>query len=201
MKIILATGNEHKKNEIMEIIGKDLFDLRTMKEENIDVEIIEDGLTFEDNALIKARKIREFTPYAVMADDSGLEVNYLDNAPGIYSARFSGEGATDSRNNEKLLELLKGLSGDDRKARFVCCVALITPEGKEHVFRGECPGEIAQDYMGSGGFGYDPIFLVDGLGKTYAQLSSSEKNSISHRARALKEASALLNELLGGEKR
>lgn len=198
MKIVLATGNMHKKNEIEEILKNKNIDLSTMKDEDILIDIVEDGDTFEENALIKARAVKAYTKHAVMADDSGLEVAYLKGAPGVRSARFAGETATDEENNEKLLSRLENVSKEDRRAKFVCVVALIDEEGKEYVFRGECQGTIAQDLMGEYGFGYDPLFFVNSLGKTYAQLTSDEKNKVSHRALALKAAGEIIDLLSQG---
>ncbi|QSX08066.1 RdgB/HAM1 family non-canonical purine NTP pyrophosphatase [Alkalibacter rhizosphaerae] len=192
MKIVIATGNRHKKVEVGQILGEDLFDLSTMKEEGLDLDIVEDGDSFEENALIKAREVKAHTPYAVLADDSGLEVDFLNNAPGIYSARYAGEEANDARNNEKLLEALKDVPEEKRTARFVCVIAYIDEKGEEFLFRGKCPGRIAFALQGEGGFGYDPLFLVEGGNKTYAQLTEEEKNAISHRAVALQKAMPLL---------
>ncbi|SHF18880.1 XTP/dITP diphosphatase [Alkalibacter saccharofermentans] len=200
MKIVLATGNAHKKIEIEDILKNRNIEISTMKDEGIFVDIVEDGITFEENALIKARAVKANTENAVMADDSGLEVEYLNNAPGVRSARFAGEDATDAENNEKLLKLLKNIPKEDRRARFVCVVALIDEGGREYIFRGECEGIIANELAGEGGFGYDPLFFVESAGKTYAQLTSEEKNKISHRAMALKEAGELMNRLSGGQR-
>jgi len=199
MKIVLATGNAHKKIEIEDILKNRNVEISTMKDEGIFVDIVEDGLTFEENALIKARAVKANTEHAVMADDSGLEVECLNNTPGVRSARFAGEDATDSENNDKLLKLLKNVPEVDRRARFVCVVALIDKGGREYIFRGECEGIIANELAGEGGFGYDPLFFVESAGKTYAQLTSEEKNKISHRAMALKEVGELMNQLLGGQ--
>jgi XTP/dITP diphosphohydrolase len=194
MKIVIATGNQHKKVEVGQILGKGLFDLSTMKDEGLYLDIVEDGATFEENALIKARIVKAHTLHAVLADDSGLEVDALNQAPGIYSARYAGEGATDDQNNEKLLEALKEVPMEDRTARFVCVIAFIDEDGREFLFRGECPGKITFVLKGSGGFGYDPLFLVEEAGKTYAQLTEDEKNAISHRAKALEKAKPQLEE-------
>ncbi|MBF7097256.1 XTP/dITP diphosphatase [Alkalibacter mobilis] len=201
MKIVVATGNEHKKIEIADILGLERFDFATMKEEGILIDIVEDGGTFEENALIKAREVRKHTIHAVLADDSGLEVDALDGAPGIYSARFAGENASDEENNQKLLELMKDVPSDKRSGRFVCVIAFIDEGGREYVFRGECPGKILESQRGEGGFGYDPLFYVESKGKTFAQLDGGEKNSISHRAVALKDAKEIIVKISEEEKR
>lgn len=192
MKIILATGNQHKKEEVQKILGEGDFQILTMKEAGMDLDIVEDGDSFEENAMIKARAVKEHTSAAVLADDSGLEVDALDGAPGIYSARYSGEDANDEKNNEKMLEEMKEVPLEKRGAQFVCVIAYIDEAGAEHVFRGECPGHIAYEPKGDGGFGYDPLFLVERLNKTYAQLTEEEKNELSHRAEALKKAKPVL---------
>lgn len=197
MKIVVATGNDHKRKEMQHILG-DRVELVTMKDLGLDLDIVEDGDSFEENALIKARAVKAHTPYAVLADDSGLEVDALEGAPGIFSARYAGEGATDARNNDKLLKELSEVPKEERSARFVCVLAFIDEEGKELLFRGDCPGTIAFNEKGDGGFGYDPLFFVEALGKTYAQLTEEEKNTISHRALALEKAKPVLLEQAEG---
>lgn len=197
MKIVVATGNDHKRKEMQHILGNQV-ELVTMKEVGLDLDIVEDGDTFEANALIKARAVKAHTPHAVLADDSGLEVDALEGAPGIYSARYAGDGATDARNNEKLLRELSKVPEKERSARFVCVLAFIDEEGKELLFRGDCPGTIVFEEKGDGGFGYDPLFYVEALGKTYAQLTEEVKNAISHRALALEKAKPVLLELAKG---
>ncbi|MPW24927.1 XTP/dITP diphosphatase [Alkalibaculum sp. M08DMB] len=184
MKIIIATGNNHKKSEIKGVLGEN-FSLFTMKEVGINIEIIEDGITFEDNALIKARALRNHTKEIIIADDSGLSVEALSGQPGVYSARYAGETATDEENNAKLLDELSKVPDKKRNATFVCVIAMIMPNGQEYVFRGECKGFIGFQYQGNGGFGYDPLFIVDGTEQTFAQMSTLDKNTISHRAKAL----------------
>ncbi|WP_303860581.1 XTP/dITP diphosphatase [Alkalibaculum bacchi] len=191
MKIVIATGNEHKKDEIKAVLGSE-FDVVTMKEEGIYVDIVEDGTTFEENALIKARALKKYTKEIILADDSGLAVDALEGKPGVYSARYAGENATDEMNNEKLLSELKDVPMENRSAKFVCIMVLILPNGEEHLFKGECKGSIDLRLNGQNGFGYDPLFIVDGLKETFGELSAKEKNKISHRALALDKLTEML---------
>lgn len=191
MKIVIATGNNHKKEEIEAFLG-DKFTITTMSDEGIFVNIVEDGNSFEENAMIKARALKEYTKDIIVADDSGLSVDVLEGRPGVYSARYAGEEANDDKNNEKLLEDLREYSKEERKATFICVVAVIFPDGQEQIVRGECRGSIGFEGMGENGFGYDPLFIVEGTDKTYAQMSSKEKNIISHRAKALKKLREIL---------
>lgn len=185
-KFIAATKNKGKLLEISEIL-KDLpFNILSMEEVGITKEIEEYGSTFEENALIKAREIFEMTKEMVMADDSGLEVDFLNGAPGIYSSRFAGEGATDKDKNKKLLSLLENVPLEKRTARFVCVVAVIMPDGSHFVVRGTCEGYIGLEEIGNNGFGYDPLFFIKEYNKTTAQMLPEEKHKISHRGRALK---------------
>jgi len=151
-----------------------------------DLDVEETGTTFEENSYIKAEAIMKATGLPAIADDSGLETDALDGAPGVYSARFSGENASDESNNEKLLNLLRDIPDENRGARFVSVVTLCYPDGKTLVARGECPGTINRAPAGDGGFGYDPLFVPEGFEKTYAQITAEEKNAISHRANALR---------------
>lgn len=185
-KFIVATRNNGKLKEISEILKGLPFEIISMEEAGIDKEIEESGSTFEENAVIKAEEIFKITGEIVMADDSGLEVDFLDGAPGIYSARFAGEGAADSDRNNKLLNLLKDVPFEKRTARFVCAVAVIMPDGRKFTVRGTCEGYIGFKPEGQNGFGYDPLFYLPDYDKTIAQLDSTEKNKISHRGRALK---------------
>ena len=150
-----------------------------------DLEVEETGTTFEENSLIKAEAIMKATGMPAIADDSGLEADALNGAPGVYSARFSGEGATDESNNAKLLKLMENIPDDERSARFVSVVTLCFPDGTVVAARGECPGTLRRSPRGDGGFGYDPLFVPVGYDKTYAEISAEEKNIISHRAKAL----------------
>lgn len=198
-KIIIASNNSHKIEEIKDIL-KDLpFEIKSLKDENIDIDIVEDGNTFEENSRKKADTIASFLKdrgekeFIVMADDSGIEVDYLGGMPGIYSARYAGEHGNDKKNNEKLLKKLRGVPKEKRKATFVCQIALIDNNNKYIPIRGEVEGIILEELSGKDGFGYDPLFLYEPLNKTFGELSSDEKNLISHRAVALKK---LKNELI-----
>ncbi len=192
-KLVLGTGNLDKLKE-MRMMLQDHFDVVSLKELGIDVDVEETGTTFEENALIKARAFAQLTGCAALSDDSGLEVDALDGRPGIYSARYAGGHGDDKSNNEKLLQELENIA-EPRTGRYVCAIALCRPGKPEIVVRGECEGEILREYRGDGGFGYDPLFYSYDCNMTWAQAPIEEKNRISHRARAIQ---ALLNEL-GGE--
>lgn len=186
MKIVAATGNKHKIEEIESITKKFGMNVITKAEAGVgDLEVEETGTTFEENSLIKAEAIMKATGMPAIADDSGLEADVLNGAPGVYSARFSGEGATDESNNAKLLKLMENIPDDERSARFVSVVTLCFPDGTVVAARGECPGTLRRSPRGDGGFGYDPLFVPVGYDKTYAEISAEEKNIISHRAKAL----------------
>ena len=189
MKMVLASQNHHKAQEMQAILG-DKITLVTLDEAGFgDLEIIEDGDTFEANAIKKAVTVMRATGLPSISDDSGLCVDALDGAPGIYTARFAGEDATDDQNIAKLLSELDGVDMPQRTARFVCVIAVAVP-GKEPVtFRGECEGKILTEKRGVGGFGYDPVFYVEKYGKAMAELAPEIKNSISHRSRALAKLS------------
>ena len=187
-ELILASNNAHKVEEIKSIL--DDYKILTLKDIGYYEDIIEDGTTFEENALIKARTIAKYSGKAVIADDSGLSVALLDGRPGVYSARYSEE-KTDEKNIEKVLE---ELNGEKSKAKFVSVIALVRPDGSEITFRGECHGEIIFEKRGSNGFGYDPIFYVPSLEKTFAELTPEQKNSISHRKESLEKFSKYLKE-------
>ena len=192
--IVLATGNKNKAREIKAMLDHK-FEVKSMKDMGIDIEIIEDGDTFEDNALIKVRAIQPFvkdSEMIIMGDDSGLSVDALDGAPGIYSARYAGEDVTYRDNNEKLLKAMKDVPEEKRGAEFVSAIAMILPDGQELTVRGTVRGRIAFDFMGEEGFGYDPLFIVEETGKSYAQMAPEEKNDISHRARAVARAKQIL---------
>lgn len=190
-KIIVASNNQKKIKEIKEILNDFNLEVKSLKEENIDIDVVEDGLTFEENSRKKAREIREYlldkgeSDFIVIADDSGLEVDYLNGEPGVYSARYSGVHGDDDKNNKKLLENLKGVERNDRTARFVCAITLVTSLGQETSVRGEVNGIITEEEFGEGGFGYDPLFFVEEFNKTFSEISSEEKNKISHRGKAL----------------
>lgn len=186
MKIVAATGNKHKIEEIESITKKFGMNVITKAEAGVgDLEVEETGTTFEENSLIKAEAIMKATGMPAIADDSGLEADALNGAPGVYSARFSGEGATDESNNAKLLKLMENIPDDERSARFVSVVTLCFPDGTVVAARGERPGTLRRSPRGDGGFGYDPLFVPVGYDKTYAEISAEEKNIISHRAKAL----------------
>lgn len=185
-KLVVATKNKGKLKEIAEIMEGLPFEVISMGEAGLDIDIEENGSTFEENALIKARAVAAASGEAAMGDDSGLEVDYLDGAPGIYSARFGGEGATDADKYLKLLGMLEKAPENKRSARFVCAAAVVFADGKEFVVRGTCEGVIGHEPIGSNGFGYDPVFYLPEFNRTFAQLSSEEKNGISHRGKALR---------------
>jgi XTP/dITP diphosphohydrolase len=185
-KIIVATGNEGQMKEIRQILQGEQIVFSSLKDENLqDVEIIENGKTFEENAIIKARTICNLTGQMVLADDSGLEVDALDKAPGIYSARYLGEDTPYTVKNNHIIDLLKDVTGTDRSARFVCVIACAFPDGRDITCRGVVEGQIGYEEKGEHGFGYDPIFYVPELGCTTGELPPEEKNKISHRGRAL----------------
>jgi len=197
MKLVVATRNKGKIAEIKKLLSDlpevkllSLFDLKGLSE------IAETGKTFTENAIIKAKEIASLTGYWTLADDSGLEVDYLQGAPGVYSARFSGEKATDEQNNAKLLSLLKNVPWEKRQAKFVCVIAICNPQGQCYTLEGEYKGYIALEPKGTHGFGYDPVFFVPAYGKTMAELEPEIKNQISHRAMALKQLKLLLKQML-----
>ena len=191
-KIIFATGNQGKLKEIRMIL-KDLpVEIVSMKEAGIDINIDENGSTFEENAVIKAKAIMEKTGCLVLADDSGLEVDYMDKAPGIYSARFLGEDTSYDVKNNYILDRLKGVPDELRTARFVCAVAAVFPDGRTVTRRGTIEGIIGHQTAGSNGFGYDPIFYVPEFNCTTAQLDPEQKNAVSHRGKALRAIKELL---------
>ena len=197
-KLILATSNKDKAREIAEILDGTPFVVTTMKEEGFDPDIVEDGKTFEENALIKARAVHELAKGAyVMADDSGLCIDALDGAPGIYSARFCGEDSTYPEKFAKIFEMLKDVPEEKRTAKFVCSIAVVRPDGSEFTVRGEICGVLHEKPMGDGGFGYDPIFYVPEFGMTTAQMTKEQKNSISHRGKASRAMAEKLKAELG----
>lgn len=185
-RIVFATGNAGKIKEIQMILADMGLEVISMKEAGITVDIEENGSTYEENALIKARAVAAFTDDIVMADDSGLEIDYLNQEPGIYSARYLGEDTPYSVKNQSLIERLSGVPDEKRSARFVCAIAAVLPSGREITVRAAIQGRIGYEEKGQGGFGYDPIFYVPEFGKTTAELSGEEKNSVSHRGKALR---------------
>ena len=184
-KIIFATGNQDKMREIREILADMDVEVVSMKEAGIHADIVENGSTFEENAVIKAKTICELTGEITLADDSGLEIDYLNKEPGIYSARYMGEDTSYHIKNANLIERLEGVPDEKRTARFVCAIAAAFPDGRVVTKRGTIEGIIGYEERGENGFGYDPIFFLPEYGKTTAELSPEEKNQISHRGRAL----------------
>lgn len=192
-KIIFATGNMGKMKEIREIL-KDLdAEVLSMKEAGVEADIVEDGKTFEENAVIKAKTICELTGEIALADDSGLEIDYLNKEPGIYSARYMGEDTSYRIKNANLIGRLEGVPDEKRTARFVCAIAAAFPDGTVKIVRGTMEGRIGYEEAGENGFGYDPIFYLPEYGCSSAELSMEEKNKISHRGKALR---AIKEELL-----
>lgn len=184
-RIIFATTNEGKMQEIKAILSDLNVEIVSLKEAGIHATIVEDGETFEENAIIKARTIMELTHEIVLADDSGLEVDAMDKAPGIYSARFLGEDTSYDIKNQYILDKLKDVKQEDRSARFVCVIACAMPDGEIITKRDTIEGFIGYEIIGTNGFGYDPIFWVPKFNNTLAQLSLEQKNEISHRGKAL----------------
>ena len=186
-RIVFATGNAHKMIEIRQILEDLGMPVISMKEAGVDPEIIEDGTTFEENALIKAREVAKILPNdIVLADDSGLEVDALNKEPGIYSARYAGENTSYEIKNQLILDRVKDVPEEKRTARFACAVAAVFPDGTEKVVRENMEGRIAYESAGANGFGYDPIFYLPEYGCTSAELSPEDKNAISHRGKALR---------------
>lgn len=185
-RIIFATGNEGKLREIRMILKDFPVEIVSMKEAGIDVDIDENGTTFEENALIKARTIMKMTGDIVLADDSGLEIDYFDGAPGVYSARFLGENTSYDVKNQYILDKMENVPEEKRTARFVCVMAAVFPDGTEVTRRGTIEGMIGYEIAGENGFGYDPIFFVPEYGCMSAQLEPDVKNEISHRGKALR---------------
>ena len=195
MRIIAATQNKHKIRE-MEAITTDFgIEILTQEEAGLPVvEIEETGATFEENSALKARTICSKSGLPAIADDSGLSVDVLGGAPGIYSARYAGSAADDAANNEKLLATLSDVPAEKRTGRYVSVITLAYPDGRLLTARGECAGTLLTAPRGSGGFGYDPLFVPDGTEMTFAEMSAEQKNRISHRARALARLREILKE-------
>lgn len=184
-RIVFATGNAGKVKEIQMILADMGMEVVSMKEAGITIDIEEDGKTYEENAMIKARAVAAFTDDIVMADDSGLEIDYLNGEPGIYSARYLGEDTSYRVKNANLIERLAGVPDEQRTARFVCAIAAVLPGGRELTTRATIEGRIDYEEKGSNGFGYDPIFYVPQFDKTTAELTEEQKNQVSHRGKAL----------------
>ena len=191
-RIIFATSNEGKMKEIRLIMEDSGYEVVSLKEAGVVADIEENGSTFEENAIIKATEIAKMTGELVLADDSGLEVDYLDKAPGIYSARFLGEDTDYAVKNNYIIDKLAGVPLEKRSARFVCAIALAKPDGTAVTRRATIEGYIGYEIRGENGFGYDPIFMVPEFDKTTAELSIDEKNKISHRAKALRAMKEVL---------
>ena len=192
--IIFATGNEGKMKEIKSVFSDFEGEILSMKEAGVSCNIEENGTSFEENALIKAKAIWERTKAIVLADDSGLEVDYLNKEPGIYSARYLGEDTPYTVKNQNIIERLDGVGKEKRSARFVCVIAAVLPDGSTRVVRKTIEGYIGYEEKGENGFGYDPIFVVPQYERTTAELTMEEKNAISHRGKALR---AMKEELKG----
>ena len=192
MKLIIASNNAHKLTEMKAILSPFFDDVQSMREAGIEHETVEDGTTFMENAVKKARELAEISGHAAIADDSGICVDALDGAPGIYSARFSGVHGDDKANNRLLLQKLQGV--ENRAAHYTCAIALCWPDGKMLTAEDYFYGEIGQEEKGTNGFGYDPLFFLPEYGCTSAQISPEEKNTISHRGKALRKLVKLLEE-------
>ncbi len=192
MKLVVATGNQGKLREIRAILPE--HEIVCLKDLNIDTDIVEDGKTFEENAIIKAETICKMTNMITIADDSGLVVDYLDGAPGIYSARYAGKDATDEERNQKLLSELKDVPFEKRTARFACAIAIAYPNGKTNTFFDTCEGKIAFEPLGKNGFGYDPLFYFEEFDTTLANVESERKNKVSHRYKSLLKLKNFLDE-------
>lgn len=192
-RIIFASKNQNKLKEVQEILG-DSIKVISMEDIGLNDDIIEDGKTFEENAIIKATEISKLTGEFVLADDSGLEIDYLNGEPGVYSHRYLGDIPFEEK-NIKILEKLKGIPMNERTAKFVTVLALITPDGETHVVEGGLRGHISEEPRGKFGFSYDAIFLVIGLGKTLAEMTPEEKNEVSPRKAALKEIIKIINDI------
>jgi XTP/dITP diphosphohydrolase len=197
--ILLATRNGGKVREVREILGDLGVEIVSLLDVSGAPDVVEDGATFRENALKKARALAGWSGRVTLADDSGLEVDSLGGRPGVRSARFAGEGVGDEANNRKLLAELQSVPPEERSARFRCVMALAFPDGREWVTEGSCEGVIVSALRGTQGFGYDPLFLVPSLEKTFGELTLQEKNRVSHRARALHEMKAVLRSVLGEE--
>ncbi len=193
-KLIFATGNQGKLKEIREIMADLDVEVLSMKEAGVQTEIEENGTTFEENAVIKARAVGKLTGELTLADDSGLEIDYLNKEPGVYSARYMGEDTSYHVKNASLIKRLEGVPMEQRTARFVCVIAAVFPDGKVETARGTIEGVIGYEERGENGFGYDPIFYVPELNCSTAELTPGQKNEISHRGKALRKMKEILKE-------
>ncbi|MBE5970868.1 MAG: XTP/dITP diphosphatase [Lachnospiraceae bacterium] len=193
MKVVFATSNEHKLTEVREILSGSGIEVLSLKDVNVSMEDVEEtGKSFKENAIIKAKYVAEKAGMAALADDSGLEVDYINKEPGIYSARYMGEDTSYTIKNNNIIERLKDAKEGERTARFVCVIAAVFPDGKILDTQGTMEGEIAHEIRGENGFGYDPILYLPELKKTSAELSPEEKNAISHRGKALRSMKEML---------
>lgn len=195
MKIILATQNKGKIRELQELLRDADIEVLSLKDIEDWEDVEENGITFAENAALKAKAAVKKTGLIALADDSGLEVDALDGRPGVYSARFAGEPKDDERNNDKLLQQLKEVADSQRQARFRCALVIATPDGKEFLTEGTVEGQILTERRGKDGFGYDPLFFVPEYQRTMAELTLSEKNRLSHRAQAFRKAIPILQTL------
>ena len=183
-RLVFATGNQGKVNEFRQMLGDD-YEILSMKDIGVDIDIVEDGKTFEENAVIKAKAVMEETGEMVLADDSGFEVDYLNKEPGIYSARYLGEDTPYSIKNAEILKRCEGVPDEKRDARFVCVIACAYPDGTVDTATGIIEGKLAKEPKGENGFGYDPLFYLPDAGMTFSELIGARKNAVSHRGRAL----------------
>lgn len=197
MKIILATQNQGKIRELQELLVDETIEVLSLRDLADWEDVEENGVTFADNAALKARVAAQKTGLIALADDSGLEVDALNGAPGVYSARYAGEPKDDERNNDKLLQQLESTSDDKRTARFRCALVVVTPEGEEFLTEGSVEGRILRQRRGTDGFGYDPLFYVPEYARTMAELTLTEKNKLSHRAQAFRKVIPILQTLRG----
>lgn len=199
-KLVISTGNKNKVEEIRDILKDIEIEVLAKGDLGLDpIEVVEDGDTLASNSLKKARALGEKTDYMVIADDSGLFVDYLNGDPGVHSSRYAGEDGDDQANNEKLLRELKGVAMEDRGASFKTVIALIDEDKKESLLFGQCKGKIGFEEKGKGGFGYDPLFIPESYEETFSEIGEEEKNKISHRAKALKELKKEISKLIGVE--
>lgn len=205
MKIVFATGNKNKMKEIREILGGLGMDIISMADAGVSDDIVEDGTTFEENSMIKAKGVAAALLKAdpqlaseaiVMADDSGLEVDYINKEPGVYSARYMGKDTSYTEKNNNIISRLEGVPDEKRTARFVCAISAVLPDGRDFCVREAMEGRIGYEIAGSNGFGYDPIFFLPEYGKTSAEISPEEKNAISHRGKALRAMEKILGQEL-----
>lgn len=197
MKIIFATKNQGKVREIKQILADMPCEVLSLKDAGIDIDVVEDGATFAENAVKKAVEIMKASGEICLADDSGLEIDYLDKAPGVYSARFMGEDTPYEIKNNKIIEMLKGVPDEKRTARFISVIAAAFPDGRVMTTEGVIEGRVAYETKGENGFGYDPLFFLPEYGKTTAELPLEIKNEISHRGKALKLMKEKLKEVFG----